>query len=92
MHETGIVRDLVRHIERAAREARADRVAVVRVWLGALSQFSPTHFREHFDDEARGTVAEGAELDIEMSQDVRHPNAQSVVMQSLDLDVPDGRG
>lgn len=90
MHETGIVRDLVRHIERAAREAGANRVTVVRVWLGALSQFSPAHFREHFDDEARGSLAEGAELDIELSQDVRHPNAQSVMMQSLDLDVPDG--
>lgn len=88
MHETGIVRDLVRRIERAAREAHADRVAAVHVWLGAMSQFSPTHFREHFDDEARGTIAEGAALEIEMSQDVRHPQAQSVMMQSLDLDVP----
>lgn len=90
MHETGIVRDLVRRIERAASEAHADRVAGVHVWLGAMSQFSPTHFREHFDDEARGTIAEGAELDIEMSQDFRHPHAQSVMMQSLDLEVPEG--
>lgn len=88
MHETGIVRDLVRRIERAAWEAHADRVAAVHVWLGAMSQFSPTHFREHFDDEARGTIAEGAALEIEVSQDVRHPQAQSVMMQSLDLDVP----
>ena len=32
------------------------------VWLGALSQMSAEHFREHFDAEVRGTVAEGAAL------------------------------
>ena len=89
MHETGIVRDLVRKVEQAGREAGAMRVARVGVWLGALSQFSPHHFREHFDDEARGTIAEGAELGIEASSDLRDPNAQSVMIRSLDLDVPD---
>ncbi len=33
MHETGIVRDLVRRIEQAAGEAGAERVAGVTVWL-----------------------------------------------------------
>ncbi len=89
MHESGIVRDLVHRLERAARDAGATRVSSVAVWLGALSQFSPEHFREHFEDEARGTLAEGAALRIETSQDVRHPQAQSVVMQSADLVVPD---
>ena len=27
--------------------------------LGAMSQFSAKHFREHFEEEARGTLAEG---------------------------------
>jgi hydrogenase nickel incorporation protein HypA/HybF len=89
MHETGIVRDLVRRMEMAARDAGAVRIAGVQVWLGALSQFSPAHFREHFDDEARGTLAEGAALDIEASADVLHPNAQFVMMQSLEFEVPD---
>ena len=91
MHETGIVRDLVRRIEIAARDAGARRVVGATVWLGALSQFSAAHFREHFDDESRGTLAANARLDIELSSDVRHPNAQSVVMQSLELDLPDGQ-
>ena len=64
MHETGIVRDMVRRLEAVARDAGATRVAGVAVRLGALSQFSPEHFREHFDEEARGTVAEGAALSI----------------------------
>lgn len=89
MHETGIVRDLVRRIETAAKDAGAVRVTGVSIWLGAMSQFSPEHFQEHFDDESRGTLAEGARLAIERSTDLAHPRAQDVMMQSLDLDVPD---
>lgn len=89
MHETGIVRDLVHRLEKAARDAGAERVSGVVVWLGALSQFSPAHFREHFEDEARGTVAEGATIRIDASPDVAHPNAQHIVLQSVDLELPD---
>lgn len=89
MHETGIVRDLVRKVEQAGRDAGAIKVARIDVWLGALSQFSPHHFREHFDDEALGTIAEGAELGIESSIDISDPNAQSVMIRGLELDVPD---
>lgn len=89
MHETGIVRNMVRRLESIARDAGATRVSVVAVWLGALSPFSPDHFREHFDEEVRGTVVDGATLEIEQSQDLGHPNAQDVIMQSVDLDVPD---
>jgi hydrogenase nickel incorporation protein HypA/HybF len=90
MHETGIVRDMVRRLEKIARDGGAERVSGIVVWLGPLSQFSPEHFREHFDDEARGTIVEGAALKIETSQDIGHPRAQDVMMQSVDLDIPDG--
>ncbi|VVE01951.1 hydrogenase nickel incorporation protein HypA [Pandoraea communis] len=92
MHETGIVRNLVRQLETAARESGAVRVSGVDVWLGALSQFSPEHFREHFADEACGTLAEGAVLRIEVSHDLRDPHAQDVMMTGLEFDVPDGQG
>ena len=92
MHETGVVRNLVRRLEQAARDAGAARVSGAVVWLGALTNFSPKHFREHFDEEARGTVAEGAALEIETSQDTGHPHAQDVMMRSIDIDVPDGTG
>jgi hydrogenase nickel incorporation protein HypA/HybF len=89
MHETGIVRELLRKVEQAGRDAGATKVARIGIWLGALSQFSPHHFREHFNDEARGTIAEGAELGIEASADIGDPNAQSVMIRSLELDVPE---
>jgi hydrogenase nickel incorporation protein HypA/HybF len=89
MHETGIVLDLLRKVEQAGRDAGATKVARIGIWLGALSQFSPHHFSEHFNDEARGTIAEGAELGIEASADIGDPNAQSVMIRSLELDVPE---
>jgi hydrogenase nickel incorporation protein HypA/HybF len=88
MHETGIVRDLVHRLERSARDAGALRVQGVTVWLGALSQFSPVHFRAHFDEEAAGTLAEGAALTIETSEDFTHRDALHVIMRSADLELP----
>jgi hydrogenase nickel incorporation protein HypA/HybF len=88
MHETGIVRDLVRQLENVARDAGAVAVSGVEVWLGALSQFTPHHFREHFDDEAKGTIAEGARLDILTSDDPEDSNALHVMIRSIDLEVP----
>ncbi|MEJ2409188.1 MAG: hydrogenase/urease maturation nickel metallochaperone HypA [Novosphingobium sp.] len=89
MHETGIVRDLVRHLEAVARDAGADSISGVQVWLGALSQFSPKHFREHFDDEACGSIAERAVLDIITSDDPGDPDALNVMICSVDLEVPE---
>jgi hydrogenase nickel incorporation protein HypA/HybF len=87
MHETGIIHDLVHRLEAAARDAGAERVSSATVWLGALSQMSAEHFREHFDTEVRGTVAEGATLTIEVSDDPVAPDAQSVVLRSVELEV-----
>jgi len=92
MHETGIVRDLVRRLEAAARDAGATRVSGVTVRLGALSQFSPVHFREHFDQEIRGTLAEGAALRILTTEDIADARGQYVMMESIDLEVPDESG
>lgn len=89
MHETGVVRDLVRRVEAAARDAGAVRVASITVWLGALSQFSPEHLREHFDEEARGTLAEHARLSILTSADPRDADALSVIVRDLELEVVD---
>ncbi|KVQ42531.1 hydrogenase nickel incorporation protein HypA [Burkholderia cepacia] len=88
MHETGLVRDLVRRITHAAHEAGADGVSDVHVWMGALVPFSREHFREHFEEEVRGTPVEGAALHIESSDDVGDANAQHVVLKRVGLRVP----
>lgn len=87
MHEQALMDDVVRQLEAVAAAEGAGRVTRVRVRLGALSHFSPEHFREHFEDATRGTVAEGAEVEAELSQDHADPAAQGVVVESVDVEL-----
>lgn len=82
MHERALMNDLM---EKIGAEAGAARVTRVRVRLGALSHFTPEHFREHFEDAARGTSAEGAVVETELRTDPTEPEAQGVVLESIDV-------
>ena len=86
MHETAVVRDVVRRIEDLARATGARRITGAKIWLGALSHLSAEHFREHYAFEAQGSMAAGAILTIEASSDLDHPDAQHVRLESVDLD------
>lgn len=68
-----------------AKEQQASQVIKVSVKLGALSHMSPSHFKEHFDIAAKGTIAENAEIDAEESEDMSHPDAQAVVLKSIEV-------
>ena len=86
MHEFSLINDLIRKIESIAREQGARRVAGLKVKLGALSHVSAEHFREHFEAAARGTIAEGARLDIETLTDEYDPHAQDILLDSVELE------
>jgi len=86
MHEAGLMRDLMRKVLDLAAEAEAERVTGVSVWLGALSHMSPEHFREHFDQAAAGTLAEGACLACEVSKDIGNPEAASIVLRAIETE------
>lgn len=88
MHEASLMRNLMGKVEQLAREHGAGRVTRLQVKLGALSHFSPDHFREHFERAARGTVAEDASLEIELLTDISDPRAQDVVLESVDVEDP----
>jgi hydrogenase nickel incorporation protein HypA/HybF len=87
VHERKLMDDLMGKIESEAREAGATRVTAVRVRLGALSHFTEAHFREHFEDASRGTVAEGAEVEAELRTDPTEPEAQGVVLKSIEVEL-----
>ena len=55
MHEMSLMADLLRKVERIAEEHGRGRIVRLTVRLGALSHFSPSHFREHFDRASAGT-------------------------------------
>jgi len=85
MHEMSLMRDLLRKISRVAEEQNAARVVGVGVRIGALAHISADHFREHFVDGVRGSLAEGARLDIETSADTADPQAQSIVLTRIEV-------
>lgn len=89
MHEQAVMRDLVGRILELAAAERASAVTCISVRLGALSHFTPAHFREHFEDAARGSAAEGATIDAVLSYDATEEQAAGVVLESVELEVPD---
>lgn len=86
MHETALVRDIVQRMIELVASSGARRVTRAKLWLGALSHLSAHHFREHFVVEARGTVAAGAALDFEVSDDPNDPHAQQVRLESVEIE------
>jgi hydrogenase nickel incorporation protein HypA/HybF len=86
VHEKRLMDHLMREIEVRARAEGGERVTRVRVRLGALSHFTGEHFREHFEDASRGTIAEGARVEAEVGLDPTDPAAQGVVLEELDVE------
>ena len=87
MHEQALMNDLMRKIEAEVRSEGGRQVTRIRVRLGALSHFTADHFREHFVDASRGTVAEGAAVEVELAADPTEKNAAGVVLESIELEL-----
>ncbi|MCB1486232.1 MAG: hypothetical protein KDJ88_02115 [Bauldia sp.] len=73
-------------IDALAEAEKARRVVAVSVWCGALSHMTEAHFGEHFRQSAAGTIAEGARLDVTLSTDISDPNAQDVLLESIEIE------
>ncbi|MGE3851833.1 MAG: hydrogenase maturation protease [Planctomycetota bacterium] len=86
MHELSLLNSLMRQVLEIARANGAKRVLTIRVKLGALSHMSPQSFRVNFASVSRGTAAEGAELEIEQLTDEQDPDAQDILLDSVDID------
>jgi hydrogenase maturation protease len=76
---------LVRKVLTVAEAEHASSVVRIRVRLGALSHFTPAHFREHWDDASRGTAAEGATVAAVLDDSLEGEAAQGVVLESVEL-------
>jgi hydrogenase nickel incorporation protein HypA/HybF len=86
MHEASLIRNLMRKIDSLAEVENAIRVTTVQIWLGALSHMSAAHFRQHFELASKGTIADGASLEIEESTDIRDPNAQELLLRRIEVE------
>jgi hydrogenase nickel incorporation protein HypA/HybF len=86
MHELALMKDLMNKIESILEEERATRVLKVRVKLGVLSHLDHEHFLEHFRQAAQGTAAQDAEVETERTHDLNNPNAQGILLESIEID------
>ena len=85
MHEWALTRALLREIERIAAAHGEAKVLSARVKFGAPLAASVDHLRLHFSMLALGTVAEGAELKIEVSQDPKVLSGAGFLLESIEL-------
>jgi len=85
VHERALMDDLVRKVLAVAEAEHASAVVRIRVRLGALSHFTPEHFREHWKDASGGTLAEGAAVDAVLDDALEGEAAQGVVLESVEL-------
>lgn len=69
MHEYHIVEALVKQILESAKNNRASKVAKVNLALGELSGLEASSIQLYFENIAKGTLAEGAQLCIKKSPD-----------------------
>jgi hydrogenase nickel incorporation protein HypA/HybF len=81
-----LISGLMRRIDTIAKADGASRVVGISVWIGALCHMSAEHFAEHFEHASNGTIAEGARLDVTVSDDTRDTNAQDIVLRHVEVE------
>ncbi len=86
MHEATLMADLMRQIEAVAKAERARRIVGVSVRLGALSHISAEHLAEHFKRASDATIAEGARLNVMVSDDMQDVNAQDITIEDVEVE------
>ncbi|SIS68613.1 hydrogenase/urease maturation nickel metallochaperone HypA [Neptunomonas antarctica] len=85
MHEHSLMKDLLGKIHQLSRIEKKPLMAV-NIQLGELAHISSSHLREHFEHEVSGTALQGVMLNIEELVGIDHPQAQDIVLQSLEFE------
>jgi len=91
MHEEAMLHDVVRKATEVARREGASRVTRIRLWVGARSHLGGPELKDRWAHAVTGTALSGAEVEIETSSDRSDPNAENVILRSLDVDPGEGR-
>jgi hydrogenase nickel incorporation protein HypA/HybF len=86
MHEEAMLKDLRRKLVEVANQQGAERLARVRLWVGALSHVSEEQLRRQWSRVVDGTPAQSAALEVSTSTDLDDPRAQGLVLMSIDVE------
>ncbi len=92
MHEEALLKDLRRKVEEVAIARNALKVSSISLWVGALSHLTGEQLRARWPELVAGSVAEGSELVIDFSTELNDPNAQGIILKSLNIIPRDGGG
>ena len=84
--------DLMRKIQERSRPRTAPLGSYASVRLGAALHFTPGHFREHFVDARGAPIAEGAEVDAVVDDDITGELARTSWSRTSRSSCPSRRG
>ena len=76
----------MRQVQKVAQAQDINKVLAVKLKVGPLSHVSEEHLRDHFAVAARVTVAQGVRLVMETMNGEIGPEAQSLVLDSLEVE------
>jgi len=64
MHETHLIEPVIKGVSQHAKEEGAETVTRIRIKVGALTGVNEESFKETFKVLAKGTIVEGAALEL----------------------------
>jgi len=67
MHEMHLLRDLMEDLLKHAGEQKVEKITKIYIRMGEYTEINPEILRFFFKEHSKGTIAEGAEIDIESS-------------------------
>lgn len=68
MHEIHLLTDLLNDLLKAGKENQAQKIKKVYLRMGTFTEINEEILRHFFAEKAKGTIAQGAEIEIEPSQ------------------------
>jgi len=68
MHEMHLIKDLLADIIKHGKENNAKKICKVYLRMGEFTEINPEILKHFLKENAKGTIAEGAEVEIEPSE------------------------
>ena len=90
MHEQSLMKDLMNKIHQLMADENKPLIGVT-LQLGELAHISGSHLLEHFEHEVAGTSLQGVKVIIEEVAGIDHPQAQDIILKSLEFEDINGR-
>lgn len=85
MHEWQITRALVRELTRVGTAHGAAKIVAAKVRVTTCAEMSPEQLRGQFAVAAAGTLAEGAELQIEAATNLAQEETDGIFIESIEI-------